>query len=76
MHLWLMLHCLFCNGSGPAAGFVGMLDDPDDTIKAFALTKLNTMVDQFWAEVADSLTKMYVDPVLSAASRGAWGRRA
>ena len=42
------------------AGFVGMLDEPDDTLKAFGLTKLNGIVDEFWAEVADSLTKMHV----------------
>ena len=47
------------------AGFVGMLDEADDVLQAFALTKINAHVDQFWAEIADSLTKMCVAPTPS-----------
>jgi 26S proteasome regulatory subunit N2 len=53
-----------------AAGLVGMLEEEDDALKAFALTKLDAVVDQFWAEVAESLTKMCGPLTLRTHSHG------
>ncbi|KAI9346485.1 armadillo-type protein [Obelidium mucronatum] len=43
-----------------AAGVISLLDESDERLKTFALTQLNTIVDQFWAEIADSVTKIEI----------------
>ena len=37
-----------------------MLDEPDDQVKSHALKSLNAVVDQFWAEISDSISKIEV----------------
>ncbi|ORZ39808.1 armadillo-type protein [Catenaria anguillulae PL171] len=41
-------------------GLVALLSEHDDTLKHHALTHLDTLVDQFWAEIADSLADIEV----------------
>lgn len=47
-------------GLTSAAGLIGLLDEPDEQLKCYALQNLNKLVDQFWAEIADSVPKMFV----------------
>lgn len=42
------------------AGVIALLDEQDDDLKVYALQKLNVIVDQFWAEISDAVSKMYV----------------
>lgn len=47
-----------------AGGVISMLDEPDIQLQAYALEKLNLLVDDFWAEIADTVEKiemMYED---------------
>lgn len=46
-------------GLNSAAGLIGLLDEPDNQLKVFALKQLNQLVDQFWSELADHIAKMY-----------------
>jgi 26S proteasome regulatory subunit N2 len=46
-------------GISSASGLLSLLEDEQDEVKSFALEKLNTVVDGFWSEIADSLQKMY-----------------
>ncbi|KAJ3119597.1 proteasome regulatory particle base subunit [Physocladia obscura] len=51
-----------------AAGAISLLDEHDERLKVFALQQLNAIVDQFWAEISDSITKieiLYEDPAFS-----------
>lgn len=51
-----------------AGGVISMLDEPDIQLKAYALEKLNVLVDDFWAEIADTVEKiemMYEDEKFS-----------
>ncbi|XP_022093769.1 26S proteasome non-ATPase regulatory subunit 1-like [Acanthaster planci] len=41
-----------------AGGVISLLDEPDTKLKIFALEKLNLLVDDFWAEIADSVEKI------------------
>ncbi|XP_065841251.1 26S proteasome non-ATPase regulatory subunit 1-like [Oscarella lobularis] len=41
-----------------SAGFLALLDEKEAELKRFALLSLNAVVDQFWPEIADSLTKI------------------
>ncbi|KAJ3068676.1 proteasome regulatory particle base subunit [Podochytrium sp. JEL0797] len=43
-----------------AAGVISLLDETDERLKTYALEQLNTIVDQFWAEIADSVTKIEI----------------
>lgn len=43
-----------------AAGVVALLDEPEAELKSYALQKLNTLVDAFWAEIADSVSKIEI----------------
>lgn len=43
-----------------AAGLIGLLDEPNDEIKCYALRQLDATVHQFWAEIADHVSKMSV----------------
>ena len=41
-----------------SAGVLSLLSEPEDEIKIFALHRLNELVDDFWAEVADRITQL------------------
>jgi 26S proteasome regulatory subunit N2 len=41
-----------------AAGVISLLDEPEPQLKAFALEKLNNIVDVFWAEISENVEKM------------------
>ncbi|KAI9206804.1 armadillo-type protein [Polychytrium aggregatum] len=41
-----------------AAGIISLLDEQDEELLVYSLTKLNEIVDQFWAEISDSVTKI------------------
>ncbi|RDD41259.1 26S proteasome non-ATPase regulatory subunit 1 [Trichoplax sp. H2] len=43
-----------------AAGIISLLEEEDTQLKNFALSKLNDVVDDFWAEIADSIEKIEV----------------
>ena len=43
-----------------AAGLVGFLSEPDPTLQAFALERLNEEIDSVWTEVTGSIGQMYV----------------
>jgi len=40
------------------AGVISLLDEPEEQLKVYALSKLDALVDQFWAEIADAVLKM------------------
>jgi 26S proteasome regulatory subunit N2 len=40
------------------AGVLSLLDEPTDELKVYALKQLDSIVDQFWAEISDSVSKM------------------
>ena len=42
----------------PTAGVLSLLSEPEDEIKIFALQRLDELVDDFWAEVADRITEL------------------
>jgi 26S proteasome regulatory subunit N2 len=35
-----------------------LLDEPQPELKVYALEQLNSLVDEFWAEISDSIAKM------------------
>lgn len=41
-----------------ASGIISLLKEDQDEIKEFALTKLNELVNEFWAEIASSIKEM------------------
>jgi 26S proteasome regulatory subunit N2 len=41
-------------------GFISLLQEGAPELKLYALSHLNNIVDQFWAEISDSISKMYV----------------
>lgn len=41
-----------------AAGILYLLDEPSNDLKTHALQKLDSIVDLYWAEIADQITKM------------------
>jgi 26S proteasome regulatory subunit N2 len=41
-----------------AAGILALLDDPEPELKGFALQNLNEVVDDFWAEISESVSKL------------------
>ncbi|XP_062521379.1 26S proteasome non-ATPase regulatory subunit 1-like [Corticium candelabrum] len=41
-----------------AAGILALLDDPEPELKGFALQNLNAVVHDFWAEIAESVSKL------------------
>ncbi|KAM7539423.1 hypothetical protein Aperf_G00000054370 [Anoplocephala perfoliata] len=43
-----------------AAGFISLLDDERQDIKAFALKRLTDLVDEFWAEISESVDKIEI----------------
>ncbi|KAF9101602.1 proteasome regulatory particle base subunit [Mortierella sp. GBA35] len=47
-------------GLTSAAGVIALLDEHDDDLKVYALQKLNGIVDQFWAEISDAVSKIEI----------------
>ena len=47
-------------GLTSAAGLIGLLDEPDQQLRCYALKQLDNYVHQFWPEIADEVSKMYV----------------
>ncbi|KAI8977190.1 armadillo-type protein [Mycotypha africana] len=43
-----------------ANGIIALLDESQPELKIYALQQLNTLVDEFWAEVADSIAKIEI----------------
>ncbi|OLL23474.1 26S proteasome regulatory subunit rpn2, partial [Neolecta irregularis DAH-3] len=43
-----------------ANGLIALLDEPEPQLQCFALDKLNILIDQFWAEVADDVSKIEI----------------
>lgn len=41
-----------------AGGVISLLDEPDHQLQVFALDKLDQLVDDFWAEIADTVEKI------------------
>eukprot|EP00163_Fabomonas_tropica_P002386 TRINITY_DN1180_c0_g1_i2.p1 TRINITY_DN1180_c0_g1~~TRINITY_DN1180_c0_g1_i2.p1 ORF type:complete len:1007 (-),score=358.15 TRINITY_DN1180_c0_g1_i2:243-3263(-) len=41
-----------------AVGILALLDEPDSTLKTHALHKLSNVVNVFWAEISESITKI------------------
>jgi len=39
-------------------GIISLLDEPEQELKVYALKKLDSLVNQFWTEIADSVGKM------------------
>ena len=46
------------SGLSSADGLIALLDEEQLELKAFALDRLNDLVDQFWAEIAAHIAKM------------------
>jgi 26S proteasome regulatory subunit N2 len=42
-----------------AAGYIALIEEPEHELQAHALVNLNELVDQFWMEIADAVSKMY-----------------
>ncbi|KAK3812920.1 MAG: armadillo-type protein [Benniella sp.] len=47
-------------GLTSAAGVISLLDEQNDDVKVYALQKLNGLVDQFWAEISDAVSKIEI----------------
>ncbi|KAI8818052.1 armadillo-type protein [Fimicolochytrium jonesii] len=43
-----------------AAGVISLLDENEDELKVYALKKLDGIVDQFWAEISDAVSKIEI----------------
>ncbi|KNC97437.1 proteasome regulatory particle base subunit RPN2 [Spizellomyces punctatus DAOM BR117] len=43
-----------------AAGVISLLDETEDELKVYALKKLDGIVDQFWAEISDAVSKIEI----------------
>ena len=41
-----------------ASGFISLLDETQDELQLYALQQLNSVVNQFWAEISESIEKM------------------
>ncbi|KAI5951222.1 RPN2 [Candida jiufengensis] len=41
-----------------AAPYLALLGEPDNSLKSYALTSLNDIVDQLWAEIANNITEL------------------
>nr|XP_022918961.1 26S proteasome non-ATPase regulatory subunit 1-like [Onthophagus taurus] len=43
-----------------ASGIISLLEEPRPELKVFALKRLNTIVDQFWPEISESIDKIEI----------------
>ena len=48
----------FISSLSSASGVLALLEEPDNQVKKYALETINLIVDNFWAEIADSISKM------------------
>lgn len=39
-------------------GILALLDEPQQELQVYALQSLNNLVNEFWAEISDSVAKM------------------
>ena len=46
------------SGLTSAAGLIGLLDEPDQQLRCYALQQLDSYVHEFWPEIADQVSKM------------------
>lgn len=46
--------------SGGRTGILALLDEDEVELKTYALERLDGLVNEFWAEVADGISKMCV----------------
>ncbi len=58
MYTKVLCCCYVC-----AAGILSLLKETEDEIKTFALRRLDQLVNVFWAEIAESISAMYVHPL-------------
>ncbi len=42
----------------PPAGILSLLEEREEELNIYALKKLDLLVDQFWVEISESITKM------------------
>jgi hypothetical protein len=42
-----------------AAGYLALLEDTEDQLREHALTNLLSLVDKFWFEISEQITKMF-----------------
>lgn len=40
------------------AGILSLLNEPEEQVKVFALNRLDQLVDDFWAEISESVSSM------------------
>ena len=53
-----------------ASGFIALLDEhEDDRLKEYALEQLNGIVDQFWPEMASSVSELYAGDAFVSGGR-------
>ncbi|CAJ0831048.1 11784_t:CDS:2, partial [Entrophospora sp. SA101] len=45
-------------GLTSAGGIISLLDESEEQLKIYALQRLNSVVDQFWAEISEAISKM------------------
>ncbi|CAJ0630347.1 8402_t:CDS:2 [Entrophospora sp. SA101] len=46
-------------GLTSAGGIISLLDESEEQLKIYALQRLNSVVDQFWAEISEAISKIY-----------------
>lgn len=54
----LYIIVLVSNFCGNVAGVIALLDEPMPELKIFALRKLDSIVNEFWPEISESIEKM------------------
>lgn len=52
------------------AGVLALLDEPEDDMKVFALMRLDELVDIFWAEISEDVSKMSVMIIVGGVTSG------
>lgn len=48
----------YCLLNSSTAGIIALLDEQQHELKSYALKKLDQVVNEFWPEIADYITKM------------------
>ena len=59
-HLSLFISTMAIRVQTSAAGILALLSDPEPALKQHALKALLPLVPQFWAEISEHVTYMYV----------------
>ncbi|CAJ0762217.1 15919_t:CDS:2 [Entrophospora sp. SA101] len=47
-------------GLTSAGGIISLLDESEEQLKIYALQRLNSVVDQFWAEISEAISKIEI----------------